>query len=59
MITIMPDPTLIIDPSHSMRRFSDIPWGCWSCGACDCHHKEKLRLPCDKGIKRKDDANAK
>ena len=37
-----------------MRRFSDIPYGCWSCGACDCHHKEKLMLPCDKGLKLKE-----
>jgi hypothetical protein len=42
-----------IHPSHDMRQFSDIPWGCWSCGACDCHHQAKLLLPCDKGLKPK------
>jgi hypothetical protein len=35
-----------IDPSHNMRRFSDIPWGCWTCGACDCHHAAELEQPC-------------
>lgn len=42
-----------IHESHMMRQFSDIPWGCWSCGACECHHQETLRNPCSKGLKER------
>lgn len=48
-----------IHSSHNMRKFSDIEWGCWSCGSCDCHHQEQLRKPCTKGIKRKDEENSR
>lgn len=42
-----------IHSTHNMRRFSDIPWGCWSCGACDCHHQEVLKKRCERGAKDK------
>lgn len=41
-----------IHESHNMRRFSDIPWGCWSCGSCTCHHQEDLKKPCPRGVKK-------
>jgi len=37
--------------SHNMRTYGDVPWGCWSCGSCECHHWDKLVVECDRGIK--------
>lgn len=50
-----------VHPSHNMRSFSDVPWGCWTCGLCDCHGSVGLRLPCDQEIMwiQEDDGKAK
>lgn len=36
----------LIHPSHKMVSFSDVPWGCRTCGACECHHLPHLIAPC-------------